>query len=320
MKIKNTKFIIAALSLTFVLSACGGNGNSEDNNKEEGSQVESTETADTTDDTEKSEEDTTADAEDFEISVVSREDGSGTRGAFIELTGLEEEKDGEKVDNTTDEAIVQNSTNAVMQTVSQDPNAIGYISLGSLNDTVKAIKIDGVEATDENIKAGDYNLQRNFNLAYKEDELDDLGKDFLAYVLSEDAQKIVTDEGYIAVESQDYESKKPEGSITVAGSTSVTPVMEKLIEAYKEVNPNATIELQSTGSSAGIESTISGVSQIAMASRDLKDDEAKELQVEVLAQDGIAVIVNKDDSKIDDLTMDQVKQIFSGEIKSTSDL
>lgn len=318
MKIKNTKFIIAALSLTFVLAGCG-NENKDDTNTTEGSQVESTEAEDTKESTETANNEDNA--EDFDISVVSREDGSGTRGAFIELTGLEEKSDnGDKVDNTTDEAIVQNSTNGVMQTVSQDPNAIGYISLGSLNDTVKAIKIDGAEATDENIKSGDYKLQRNFNLAYKEAELDDLGKDFLAYVLSEDAQKIAVDEGYIAVETKEFESTKPEGSITVAGSTSVTPLMEKLIEAYKEVNPNATIDLQSTGSSAGIESTISGVSQIAMASRDLKEDEAKELQVEVLAQDGIAVIVNKDDSKIDDLTMDQVKEIFSGNIKNTSDL
>lgn len=312
MKIKNTKFIIAALSLSFVLASCG-NENKNDTNTTEGSQVESTQTADT--------EDENKNAEDFDISVVSREDGSGTRGAFIELTGLEEKSDnGDKVDNTTDEAIVQNSTNGVMQTVSQDPYAIGYISLGSLNDSVKAIKIDGIQATDENIKSGDYKLQRNFNLAYKESELDDLGKDFLDYVLSEDVQKITEEEGYISVESKDYKSTKPEGSMTVAGSTSVSPLMEKLIEAYKEVNPNATIELQSTGSSAGIESTISDVSQIAMASRELKEDEAKELKVEVLAQDGIAVVVNKDNSKIDDLTMDQVKEIFSGMIKNTSDL
>lgn len=312
MKIKNTKYLIAALSLTFILAGCG-NQNKNDTSTTDGSQVESTETSNN--------DNATKDAEDFDISVVSREDGSGTRGAFIELTGLEEESDnGDKVDKTTEEAIVQNSTNGVMQTVSQDPNAIGYISLGSLNDSVKPLKIDGVEATDENIKSGDYKLQRNFNLAYKESELDDLGKDFLAYVLSEDAQKIAEAEGYISVESKDYESKKPEGSITVAGSTSVTPLMEKLIESYKKVNPNATIELQSTGSSAGIESTISGVSQIAMASRELKEDESKELQVEVLAQDGIAVIVNKDDSKIDDLTMDQLKEIFSGMIKNTSEL
>lgn len=316
MKIKNTKFIALALSLTFILAECGGKKEEGDNKASEGSQVQSTETS--TEDTKT--EDTTANAEDFDISVVSREDGSGTRGAFIELTGLEEEKDGKKVDTTTDEAVVQNSTNGVMQTVSQDPNAIGYISLGSLNDTVKAIKINGVEATDENIKSGDYNLQRNFNLGYKEDGLDDVSKDFLAYCLSPDAEKIVADQGYIPVESKDFTSTKPKGNITVAGSTSVTPLMEKLIEAYKDVNPNATIELQSTGSSSGIESTISGVSQIAMASRDLKEDEAKELKVEILAQDGIAVIVNKDDSKIDDLTMDQVKEIFSGKIKNTSEL
>lgn len=328
MKIKNTKFIGLALSLAFVLSACGNDTEDAGTTGNEGSQVESVETEDTeeaestdesTDESEDAGEE--ASAEDFDISVVSREDGSGTRGAFIELTGLEEEDEsGDKVDNTTDEAIVQNSTNGVMQTVSQDPNAIGYISLGSLNDTVKAIKIEGVEATEENIESGDYTLARNFNLAFKEDELDDLGEDFLAYVLSEDAQNIASEEGYISVETEDYESSQPEGTITVAGSTSVTPLMEKLIEAYKEVNPNATIELQSTGSSAGIESTISGVSQIAMASRDLKDDEAEELDVEVLAKDGIAVIVNTEDGRIENLTIDQVKEIFAGDITNTSEL
>lgn len=309
MKNKNTKFLLAALSLTFVFAACG----KESKNATESTEnITSTQSADTKVNNSK---------EDFDFSVVSREDGSGTRGAFIELTGLEEKADnGDKVDKTTEEAIVQNSTNGVMQTVSQDPNAIGYISLGSLNDTVKAIKIGGVEASEENIKSGDYTLARNFNLAYKESELDDLSKDFLGFVLSKDAQKIVTENGYIEVESKDYESKKVEGSITIAGSTSVSPLMEKLIEAYKKINRNAKIELQSTGSSAGIESTISGVSQIAMASRDLKEEELKQLQVEVLAKDGIAVIVNKDDSKVLDLSIDQVKEIFSGKIKNTSEL
>jgi phosphate transport system substrate-binding protein len=321
MKIKNSKLLLASLSLALIFTACGKDTN-EDNAETTGSQpVESTETADTTEDKKEDDNKEEAAKEDMEISVVSREDGSGTRGAFIELTGLEEEDDkGEKVDNTTEEAIVQNSTNGVMQTVSQDPTAIGYISLGSLNDTVKAIKVDGVEATDENIKAGKYNLQRPFNLAYKEAELDDLSKDFLAFCLSEQAEKIVEEEGYIPVEAQEYTPNEVEGTITVAGSTSVTPVMEKLIEAYKDVNPKATIELQSTGSGAGIESTISGVSQIAMASRELKEEEAKELKSEVLAQDGIAVIVNKDNNSIDDLTMEQIRQIFAGEVTNTSEL
>ena len=314
MKIKNSKIIVAALSLSMILSACG---NKDNKANESGSNP--TENASTA--SEKKDGDTkNSDQEDFDITVVSREDGSGTRGAFIELVGLEEEKDGEKKDITTDEAVVQNSTNGVMQTVSQDPSAIGYVSLGSVNDNVKKVKVDGAEATEENIESGDYTLQRPFNLAFKEDKLDDLAKDFLAFVLSKDAQEIVGKEGYIKVEAKDYKAKKVKGNLTIAGSTSVTPLMEKLVEKYKDVNPDANIEIQSTGSSSGIESTISDVSQIAMASRELKDDEKDKLQVEVLAKDGIAVIVNKDDSKLNDLTKDQLKEIFSGKIKNTADL
>lgn len=314
MKIKNSKIIVAALSLSMILSACG---NKDDKANESGSNP--TENASTA--SEKKDGDTAkSDQEDFDITVVSREDGSGTRGAFIELVGLEEEKDGEKKDTTTDEAVVQNSTNGVMQTVSQDPSAIGYVSLGSVNDNVKKVKVDGAEATEKNIESGDYTLQRPFNLAFKEDKLDDLAKDFLAFVLSKDAQEIVGKEGYIKVEAKDYKAKKVKGNLTIAGSTSVTPLMEKLVEKYKDVNPDAKIEIQSTGSSSGIESTISDVSQIAMASRELKDEEKDKLQVEVLAKDGIAVIVNKDDSKLNDLTKDQLKEIFSGKIKNTSDL
>lgn len=315
MKIKNSKIIVAALSLSMILSACGN----KDDKANDASGSNPTENASTAN--EKKDGDTkNSDQEDFDITVVSREDGSGTRGAFIELVGLEEEKDGEKKDTTTDEAVVQNSTNGVMQTVSQDPSAIGYVSLGSVNDNVKKVKVDGAEATEENIESGDYTLQRPFNLAFKEDKLDDLAKDFLAFVLSKDAQDIVEKEGYIKVEAKDYKGKKIKGDLTIAGSTSVTPLMEKLVEKYKDVNPDANIEIQSTGSSSGIESTISDVSQIAMASRELKDDEKDKLQVEVLAKDGIAVIVNKDDSKLNDLTKDQLKEIFSGKIKNTSDL
>lgn len=314
MKIKNSKIIVAVLSLSMILSACG---NKNDKAKEGSSNP--TENASTAN--EKKDGDTkNSNQEDFDITVVSREDGSGTRGAFIELVGLEEEKNGEKKDTTTDEAVVQNSTNGVMQTVSQDPSAIGYVSLGSVNDKVKKLKVEGKEATDKNIESGDYTLQRPFNLAFKEDKLDDLAKDFLAFVLSKDAQDIVEKEGYIKVEAKDYKGKKIKGNLTIAGSTSVTPLMEKLVEKYKDINPDANIEIQSTGSSSGIESTISDVSQIAMASRELKDDEKDKLQVEVLAKDGIAVIVNKEDSKLNDLTKDQLKEIFSGKIKNTADL
>ncbi|MDU5504814.1 MAG: substrate-binding domain-containing protein, partial [Anaerococcus vaginalis] len=286
MKIKNSKIIVAVLSLSMILSACG---NKNDKAKEGSSNP--TENASTAN--EKKDGDTkNSNQEDFDITVVSREDGSGTRGAFIELVGLEEEKNGEKKDTTTDEAVVQNSTNGVMQTVSQDLSAIGYVSLGSVNDNVKKLKVEGKEATDKNIESGDYTLQRPFNLAFKEDKLDELAKDFLAFVLSKDAQDIVEKEGYIKVEAKQYKGKKIKGNLTIAGSTSVTPLMEKLVEKYKDINPDANIEIQSTGSSSGIESTISDVSQIAMASRELKDDEKDKLQVEVLAKDGIAVIVN----------------------------
>lgn len=313
MKIKNSKIIVAVLSLSMILSACG---NKNDKAKEGSSNP--TENASTANE-KKDGETKNSNQEDFDITVVSREDGSGTRGAFIELVGLEEEKNGEKKDTTTDEAVVQNSTNGVMQTVSQDPSAIGYVSLGSVNDKVKKLKVEGKEATDKNIESGDYTLQRPFNLAFKEDKLDDLAKDFLAFVLSKDAQDIV-EKGYIKVEAKEYKGKKIKGNLTIAGSTSVTPLMEKLVEKYKDVNPDANIEIQSTGSSSGIESTISDVSQIAMESRELKDDEKDKLQVEVLAKDGIAVIVNKDNSKLNDLTKDQLKEIFSGKIKNTADL
>ena len=221
---------------------------------------------------------------------------------------------------TTLAAVVQNSTNAVMQTVAGDEGAIGYISLGSLNDTVKAVKVEGVEATEENIASGEYKISRPFNLAYKEAELSDLAKDFLKFVISEDAQALSLEEGYVPLkDSEKYQASGAKGTLTVAGSTSVTPLMEKMVEKYKELNPEANIEIQSTGSSAGIEAVIDGAADIAMASRELKDEEKDKLAVEVIATDGIAVIVNKD-SKLEDLTIDQLKQIFKGEITNTSEL
>lgn len=221
---------------------------------------------------------------------------------------------------TTQEAIVQNSTNGVMQTVSQDTEAIGYISLGSLNDTVKALKIEGVEATEENIVNGTYKISRPFNLAFKEAEINELAKDFLKYCLSEDSQALTLEEGYVPLkDTEKYEPAKLSGTLTVAGSTSVTPLMQKMAEKYQELNPDAKIEIQSTGSSAGIEAVIDGAADIAMASRELKDEEKDKLAVEVIATDGIAVVVNPS-SKVEDLTMDQLKQIFKGELTNTSEL
>lgn len=327
MTLKNTKIIAAALSLGLVLTACGNNN--AENTAEEPASTETTDTAETTeteetaDEAEEKEEETdTANAEDYDFSVVSREDGSGTRGAFIELVGLEEEAaDGSKEDKTTVDAVVQNSTNGVMTTVAQDPSAIGYISLGSLNDTVKAVKVEGVEATEENIESGDYKIARPFNLAYKEEGLDEISKDFLDYCLSKEAQDLVKEEGYVPLkDAEEYTAAEGlSGSITVAGSTSVTPLMEKIKEAYEALNPDVTIEIQSNGSSAGIEAAIDGAAQIAMASRELKDEEKEQLTPEVIATDGIAVVVNTD-SKVEDLTLDQLKQIFAGELKNTGDL
>ena len=319
MKIKNAKILAAALSFGLIFTAC-----SNDDKADTSTETKTEDTANT-DDTakapeEKKEETDTASAEDYDFTVVSREDGSGTRGAFIEIVGLEEEVDGAKEDMTTQDAVVQNSTNGVMQTVSQDANAIGYISLGSLNDTVKALKVDGVEATEETIADGSYKIARPFNLAHKESELDDLSKDFLKYVKSEEAQKLVLEEGYVPLkETEAYEASGAKGTITVAGSTSVTPLMEKMVEAYQKLNPDAKIEIQSTGSSSGIEACIDGAAQIAMASRELKDEEKEKLQVSVIATDGIAVVVNKD-SKLEDVSVDQLKEIFNGTIKNTSEL
>lgn len=315
MKITNKKILAATLSLGLILSGCGKDQKAE----EKPAETETTETAEApAEDKEESTE--TVNQEDYDFTVVSREEGSGTRGAFIELVGLEEEVDGAKEDMTTQEAIVQNSTNAVMQTVSQDTEAIGYISLGSLNDTVKALKIEGVEATEENIVNGTYKISRPFNLAFKEAEINDLAKDFLKYCLSEDAQALTLEEGYVPLkDTEKYEPAKLSGTLTVAGSTSVTPLMQKMAEKYQELNPDAKIEIQSTGSSAGIEAVIDGAADIAMASRELKDEEKDKLAVEVIATDGIAVVVNPS-SKVEDLTMDQLKQIFKGELTNTSEL
>ena len=248
-----------------------------------------------------------------DITVVSREDGSGTRGAFVELFGIEEEKDGEKVDMTTDEASVTNSTSVMMTTVAGDENAIGYISLGSLDDTVKAVKIDGVEATVDNVSNDSYKIARPFNILTSDKE-SDAAKDFVNYIMSSDGQKIVEDNGYIkeAADAKAYEAADGvSGKVVVAGSSSVTPVMEKLIEAYKKVNTGAEIELQTTDSTTGMTSAIDGSYDIGMASRELQDDEKDKLDSQAIATDGIAVIVNKNNTT-DELSSDQVKDIYTG--------
>ena len=250
-----------------------------------------------------------------DISVVSREDGSGTRGAFIELFGVEEkDANGDKVDYTTDEAIIANSTEIVMTTVAGDDYAIGYSSLGSLNDTVKAVKIDGAEPTADNINNGSYTISRPFNIATKGD-VSDVAQDFINYIMSADGQQIIEDNGYIkASDAGAFESNGASGKIVVAGSSSVTPVMEKLQEAYQKVNSGAEIEIQESDSTTGMTAAMDGTCDIGMASRELKDTEIDGgLTATVIAKDGIAIIVNKN-NPTEDLTKDQVNSIFRGEV------
>lgn len=250
------------------------------------------------------------------ITVVSREDGSGTRGAFTELMGIEE--DG--TDNTTSSAQITNSTSVMMTTVEGNPYAIGYISLGSLNDTVKAVTVDGVEATVENVESGEYTVSRPFLVCTTED-ISELGQDFMNFIMSDEGQAIVEEEGYIPRETTGaFTSNGASGDLTVGGSSSVTPVMEKLAEAYEEINTGANVSVQQSDSTSGAENTISGVYEIGMCSRDLTEEEqSKGLTPTTIALDGIAVIVNKENT-VDNLTTDQIKQIYTGEITDWADI
>ena len=306
------KKVLAAVlmgAMVFSMAACGSN--------DSGSSSDST----TTEDSASSDSGSDASAPSGTISVLSREEGSGTRGAFVELFGVEEENaDGEKVDNTTVDAQVTNSTAVMMTGVAQDPQAIGYISLGSLDYSVKALKVDGAEASAENVKNGTYKVSRPFNIVTG-DSLSDVAQDFVDYILSSDGQAIVG-EDYIPVDdaAEAYAGTSPEGSVVVAGSSSVSPVMEKLKEGYEAVNPNASIEIQTSDSTTGVESTISGICDIGMASRELKDTETSEgVTGTQIAIDGIAIIVNNENS-MTDITSDQVKQIYTGEVTNWEDL
>ena len=303
MKSMTKKITATALFGVLAVSAfagCGGAGSSSNGSSDAGSDAAKFDASKT-------------------ISVVTREEGSGTRDAFTELTGVLVKDGDNKTDNTTTSAVTINSTEAVITNVKDNEAAIGYISLGSLNDTVKALKIGGVEATADNVKSGDYAVSRPFNIAYK-GELSDVAQDFVDYIMSSDGQKIVSDNGYVTVsENAAYSGKKPSGKISVAGSSSVSPVMEKLAEAYQKVNPNAKVEIQTSDSSAGMQSAMGGTCDIGMASRDLKDEEKSALKVETIAKDGIAVIVNNANT-CDDLTLDQVKSIYTGETTVWSDI
>lgn len=303
MKSMTKKITATALFGVLAVSAfagCGGAGSSSNGSSDAGSDAAKFDASKT-------------------ISVVTREEGSGTRDAFTELTGVLVKDGDNKTDNTTTSAVTINSTEAVITNVKDNEAAIGYISLGSLNDTVKALKIGGVEATADNVKSGDYAVSRPFNIAYK-GELSDVTQDFVDYIMSSDGQKIVSDNGYVTVsENAAYSGKKPSGKISVAGSSSVSPVMEKLAEAYQKVNTNAKVEIQTSDSSAGMQSAMGGTCDIGMASRDLKDEEKSALKVETIAKDGIAVIVNNANT-CDDLTLDQVKSIYTGETTVWSDI
>lgn len=277
------------------------------------------------------------------IGVVSREDGSGTRGAFVEIVGVVDEDDN---DMTTLDAVIQNSTNGVMQTVAGDVQSIGYISLGSLGDEVKGLAVDGVEVSSENVTNGSYSIARPFNVAWTKDaELSEVAVDFLDFVYSAEGQAIVEEEGYVqvtrsageeeateeestedateeeateeateeSVELPSYEAAGLEGTIEVVGSTSVSPIMEKLAEAYSELNEGVTINITSNGSSAGMEAAMNGTAELGMASRDLSDDEKEALNYDAVAIDGIAVIVHPE-NPLSNISLDHVKQIFLGEV------
>lgn len=249
------------------------------------------------------------------INVVSREDGSGTRGAFIEIVGiLEKDSEGNKNDRTYEEAVIQNGTDAVITTVAGDKNSIGYISLGSLNDRVKALRIETVEASSENVQNKSYKISRPFNIAYKKD-LSPLSEDFISFILSSEGQNIISEEAYIKIstDSNNYDKSNQEGNLTIAGSTSVSPVMEKIAEKYEQLHPKVSIEIQSTGSSAGMRSVIEDSADIGMASRQLKDSEKEVLNHEAIAIDGIAVIVNNE-NPLESISLDEVKSIYIGEI------
>lgn len=292
---KFKKSIMVALTATMiagtVLTGCGNDGN--DGNDGSGISADS------------------------DITVIAREEGSGTRSAFVELMGV---VDADDKDITVSTAEITSSTSVMLTTVKDNVAAIGYVSLGSLSDDVKAVKVDGVEATAENVKNGSYKVSRPFNIAYKEDKLSDLAKDFISYIMSNEGQAIIEEEGYIAVgATESYTASNLEGKVVLAGSTSVAPVMEKLAEEYMKLNSGVTIEIQQSGSSAGMTSTIEDACDIGMASRDVKDSEIAEgLTATKIAVDGIAVIVNKENTFADDLTSEQIKGIYLGEITTWS--
>ncbi len=299
----------AAMALTGALAACGSTA------------------ADTTSDTQAADNigNTSAAASNFkadsDIAVISREDGSGTRGAFVELFGVEQKNDaGEKIDYTIDTAAITQSTGVMKTSVSQNEYAIGYISLGALDDTVKALDIDGAEASVENIKNGSYKISRPFNIVTTAN-ISPLAQDFIDFIMSADGQAVIEGEKYIPVsDAPAYSGTKQSGTVTVAGSSSVTPVMEKLKEAYTAVNPDVTVEINQSDSTTGVNSAVDGICNIGMASRELKDSEIEKGALgTVIAMDGITVIVSND-NPAHELTADEVKDIYTGKITTWESL
>lgn len=291
--------LTASILLAGIFSGCTGSTTDNDSTQSEGSSFDTSKP----------------------ISVISREEGSGTRGAFIELTGIEQKgSDGTKKDMTTKEAIIKDGTDKVLTAVAGDAYAIGYISLGSLNNTVKAFKVGTVEATTANVKNGSYKISRPFNIATK-GEPTGLAKDFIDYIMSKEGQEVITNKGFIAIkdDAAAYAGSKPSGKIVVGGSSSVSPVMEKLIEAYKKVNTNATVELQTTDSTSGMTGASDGTLDIGMASRELKDSEKAVLTNKEIALDGIAIIGSTQNT-LTDLTVEMIKKIFTGEVELWSEV
>jgi phosphate transport system substrate-binding protein len=250
-----------------------------------------------------------------EISVVTREAGSGTRDAFVELTGILVKVDGKKKDNTTKEALTIDGTQGVMSSVGGNEYGIGYISLGSLNATVKAISVNGVTPNASTVKDGTYPIARPFNIAIK-DSVSPLAQDFINFILSDAGQKVVESHGYVSVvQGNTYEPTKLSGKIVLAGSSSVSPVMEKLKEAYLALNPNVEIEIQTNDSSSGMLAAKEGTCDIGMASRELKESEATDLHAITIARDGIAVIVNNK-NPLQNLTIAKLREVYMGAIRN----
>ena len=308
----------AAMAASMMMVGCGSS-DSSNSGSDSGSSAETTSTPAPDSN---SGSDSTGSGAEGPIVVVSREDGSGTRGAFVELFGIEQkDESGEKVDMTIPTAEITNSTSVMMTTVAGNSAAIGYISLGSLDETVKAVKIDGAEASVETVKDGSYKVSRPFNIVTKTEGVSEAAQNFIDYIMSAEGQAVINEEGYIGDDAAEaFAGAAGSGTVTVAGSSSVTPVMEKLAEAYEAINGDVDVQVQQSDSTTGITNAIDGVCDIGMASRAVNDDELSQgVEATVIATDGIAVIVSPD-SPVDELTSEQVMQIYTGEVTDWSEI